>query len=1006
MQRPSDQTAADRALARFVATGSPRAMAELFDATAGELLLLARRLVRDPHDAEDLVQQTYLQVIRGASTWRSETGPVGAWMTAILVNEARSSRRAEARRRRREAVRSVGVDACDLEPGPDRVAERRELQQDVQRLLDELPAAHRDAVAMRVCHGIPPRLIARALGLPVETVKTRLKRGLRQLEERLPRHLALGGVLVAGDGLRAVRRSVVDAARVSAGSTGLAAAGSLAAAAIGVVGMAKLLYGAVLAVIVGVLWLTWDEGPKVAGADLSPEGHNAVEARSEGSTAGAVIGGSAPRSVVAEVEGPEDRSVEATGSVSVRAIWSPSGDPAADVPVTLLGRFNRHLGATRTDTSGECRFDLAGGETASVQCGLLPGRYFPAASGSGEPIVLEIDEGLRIRGRVVDAERRPVAGAAVFTRHGYLAPSWSRTYSGRDGSFELRGLGEVFAVRAWLGDASSPELERADVVAAAESGCLELALTEPAQEVDLDVVTPAGVAVAGALVQLLAESRTDGTSYWSRFTTDARGRVRLGGVLLGSYRLEVAHRAHPPGLLPLEVVAGQKASHRVVLGPAVAVRGRVSRPDGEPVVGVRIDIFDAVSLFRGGVHSDVEGGFRFENLSPGRWELWVESGGERQRELVVLSDEDAVQGRDIQIVMRSSASIRGVLVDAHGAAVPGWRVRARRHDHFDGGLFARTDSQGRFEIASVNPGRSYRMEVQHPEGGGHHTFFGVAAGAAELTYRLPPQSIYDPASLSGRLVEAPNGSSLWRWWGGEGFDGGGTGTQLAEDGSFRFEGLRPGPWVLGVGVGGTDTPVALCSIDVAPGAALDLGDLQVPSMRGSVLVRVGTASAAERESLTVVARPETMQSHSVPGVVVGDRLWRIDGLVAGREYAIGCASWEVVVPAVRVVAPNGEPVTVDLPIPDTRTVLEITRDDDSIGLGVVELRIYGARSGDLLSERTWVGSLRHAAVMAVGDYRYEVRTGAGFRGNGWFRVAESPDGGASTVRMPVIPAWK
>jgi len=83
----------DRAFLRFRSAADPAALAEVFDFTAPELLAVARHLVRDPHDAEDLVQAVFLTAIERRHAYRPDVG-VLPWLLGILTNTARRLRRA------------------------------------------------------------------------------------------------------------------------------------------------------------------------------------------------------------------------------------------------------------------------------------------------------------------------------------------------------------------------------------------------------------------------------------------------------------------------------------------------------------------------------------------------------------------------------------------------------------------------------------------------------------------------------------------------------------------------------------------------------------------------------------------------------------------------------------------------------------------------------------------------------------------------------------------------
>ena len=99
----------DAAFAQFQGTGDPEALAEVFDATAAELLRVASHLVVDPHAAEDLVQSTFLAAIESASRYNPRQ-PVMPWLVGILTNQARQHRQAVSRRPDPARVDPTGLD--------------------------------------------------------------------------------------------------------------------------------------------------------------------------------------------------------------------------------------------------------------------------------------------------------------------------------------------------------------------------------------------------------------------------------------------------------------------------------------------------------------------------------------------------------------------------------------------------------------------------------------------------------------------------------------------------------------------------------------------------------------------------------------------------------------------------------------------------------------------------------------------------------------------------------
>jgi RNA polymerase sigma-70 factor (ECF subfamily) len=151
----------------------------------------ALRLARNPADAEDLVQETYLKAFRAAHRFEPGTN-LRAWLFTILHNTARN----RLRDRARDAVvvdsetveRVADAWAAHAASGPETPEARllREaLDPDVQAAVDGLPDAFREAVWLRDVEEFSYAEIAEMLEIPVGTVMSRISRGRRMLFERL-----------------------------------------------------------------------------------------------------------------------------------------------------------------------------------------------------------------------------------------------------------------------------------------------------------------------------------------------------------------------------------------------------------------------------------------------------------------------------------------------------------------------------------------------------------------------------------------------------------------------------------------------------------------------------------------------------------------------------------------------------------------------------------------------------------------------------------------------------
>lgn len=138
---------------------------------------LALRMLSDRHAAEDLAQEVFLQLYRNLAAVSSEAH-LGFWLRRVTLHRAidrlrRTPRFESAAPEELEAAAGEGAEA-------DPLLERR-----LRGLVRELPPAARAVVLLRYQEDLDPAEIARTLKMPVNTVKSHLKRSLAQLRERL-----------------------------------------------------------------------------------------------------------------------------------------------------------------------------------------------------------------------------------------------------------------------------------------------------------------------------------------------------------------------------------------------------------------------------------------------------------------------------------------------------------------------------------------------------------------------------------------------------------------------------------------------------------------------------------------------------------------------------------------------------------------------------------------------------------------------------------------------------
>jgi RNA polymerase sigma factor (sigma-70 family) len=155
---------------------------------------LCRQLVRNEAEAEDVEQETWRRALESPPRHRSN---LKGWLATVVRSAAiQRGRHASVSRAGEESLRQnlrAGADVegaeADRGSGPDATAEQRETFALLHRLLTELEEPYGEVVFLRYVQGLPPRRIAKRLGLPVATVKTRLNRGLEILRRRTRKQL-------------------------------------------------------------------------------------------------------------------------------------------------------------------------------------------------------------------------------------------------------------------------------------------------------------------------------------------------------------------------------------------------------------------------------------------------------------------------------------------------------------------------------------------------------------------------------------------------------------------------------------------------------------------------------------------------------------------------------------------------------------------------------------------------------------------------------------------------
>ena len=172
----------DQELVQRVRSGETALFAALMRRHNQRLFRVARAILRDDAEAEDVLQEAYVRAFQHLGRLE-DLAAFSAWLSRIVVHEAK------ARLRRRRAARELsstqqggtGMAAGD----PEQQVLSRQLQRVLAGAIDELPVGYRTVFVLREIEGMSTAEVATLLGIREEAVKTRLHRARAALRERL-----------------------------------------------------------------------------------------------------------------------------------------------------------------------------------------------------------------------------------------------------------------------------------------------------------------------------------------------------------------------------------------------------------------------------------------------------------------------------------------------------------------------------------------------------------------------------------------------------------------------------------------------------------------------------------------------------------------------------------------------------------------------------------------------------------------------------------------------------
>jgi len=188
------QRLADEDLMTLVDRRDPDAFAVLYDRHGGAAYSLAHRIVGDPAIAEDVTQEAFISVWRSGARFDAARGSVRSWTLGIVRNRA-----IDALRRVSGSAPKLNLDDDALlesqtsEELTDSEAIRRETARRVRGALRELPDEQSEVIGLAYFGGFTHTEIAEMLGMPLGTVKGRMRLGLEKIRNTLAERMGIDG---------------------------------------------------------------------------------------------------------------------------------------------------------------------------------------------------------------------------------------------------------------------------------------------------------------------------------------------------------------------------------------------------------------------------------------------------------------------------------------------------------------------------------------------------------------------------------------------------------------------------------------------------------------------------------------------------------------------------------------------------------------------------------------------------------------------------------------------
>ncbi|HKQ56648.1 MAG TPA: sigma-70 family RNA polymerase sigma factor [Candidatus Eisenbacteria bacterium] len=180
----SDQEA-DRSCMSRLQAGDTKALEELYDRYSPMLYAVVLRIVGRVADAEEVLQDSWVQAWRRAATWDPARGNAAAWLLTLARSRAIDRIRSVTARQRAETAAPV-PDPLTVADEPAASAAQRQSRERMAAALGSLTPSQREVIELAYFGGLSQTEIAARVGAPLGTVKSWTRQGLMRLREVVP----------------------------------------------------------------------------------------------------------------------------------------------------------------------------------------------------------------------------------------------------------------------------------------------------------------------------------------------------------------------------------------------------------------------------------------------------------------------------------------------------------------------------------------------------------------------------------------------------------------------------------------------------------------------------------------------------------------------------------------------------------------------------------------------------------------------------------------------------